>query len=85
MCRGQLWSELGRMHGVGVALRSDKMGTVCHDEVVVECDADRAPDVEAWVKKAMNEGMEAVLNITDEVDIPIEVDARIARGWGERD
>jgi DNA polymerase I len=56
---------------------------VCHDEVVVECDADRAPDVEAWVEKAMIEGMDTVLNGTGETRVPVDVEARIARSWGE--
>jgi DNA polymerase I len=56
---------------------------VCHDEVVVECDAQWAADANAWLKKVMIEGMEAVLNGTEEVHIPVEVDARIARSWGE--
>jgi hypothetical protein len=29
------------------------------------------------------EGMETVLNGTDEVDVPVEVEARIARSWGD--
>jgi hypothetical protein len=41
---------------------------VCHDEVVVECDAERAADVKVWLQKAMIERMEAVLNDADEVD-----------------
>jgi DNA polymerase-1 len=56
---------------------------VCHDEVVVECDADRAPDVEAWVEKAMIEGMDTVLNGTGETRVPVDVEARIARSWGD--
>jgi DNA polymerase-1 len=56
---------------------------VCHDEVVVECTAEQAADVETWLKKAMIEGMEAVLNSTDEVDVPVEVEARTARSWRE--
>jgi hypothetical protein len=56
---------------------------VCHDEVVVKCDAKQATDAKAWLKKAMIEGMEAVLNGTDEVDVSVEVEARIARSWGE--
>jgi DNA polymerase I-like protein with 3'-5' exonuclease and polymerase domains len=56
---------------------------VCHDEVVVECDAEKAADAKAWLEKAMTEGIEAVLNSTDEVDVPVEVEARIARGWGD--
>jgi DNA polymerase-1 len=57
---------------------------VCHDEVVVECETERAADVESWLKKMMIEGMETVLNGTDEVDVPVEVEGRIARTWGER-
>jgi DNA polymerase-1 len=57
---------------------------VCHNEIVVECDAERAADAKAWLEKAMIEGMDAVMNGTDEVDVPVEVEARIARSWGER-
>jgi DNA polymerase I len=56
---------------------------VCHDEVVVECDAERAVDTKAWLERTMIEGMDAVMNGTDEVDIPVEVEARIARSWGD--
>jgi DNA polymerase I-like protein with 3'-5' exonuclease and polymerase domains len=52
---------------------------VCHDEVVVECDAEQAGDVKTWLKKAMNEGMGTVMNGTDELHVPVEVEARIAR------
>jgi DNA polymerase I-like protein with 3'-5' exonuclease and polymerase domains len=51
--------------------------------VVVECDADIAEDVKAWLTKAMIEGKEAVLNSTNEVDVPVEVEVRIARSWEE--
>jgi DNA polymerase I-like protein with 3'-5' exonuclease and polymerase domains len=57
---------------------------VCHDEVVVECETERAADVASCRKKMMIEGMETVLNGTDEVDVPVEVEGRIARTWGER-
>ena len=40
---------------------------VCHDEIVVECGAEQAADAKVWLEKAMIEGMEAVLNSTDEV------------------
>jgi DNA polymerase I-like protein with 3'-5' exonuclease and polymerase domains len=56
---------------------------VCHDEIVVKCDAEQAADVKAWLEKGMIKGMEAVLNGTDEVDVPLEVEARMARSWGE--
>jgi DNA polymerase I-like protein with 3'-5' exonuclease and polymerase domains len=52
---------------------------VCHDEVVVECCAEQAANAKAWLEKAMIEGMGVVLNGTDEVDVPIEIEARIAK------
>jgi DNA polymerase-1 len=56
---------------------------VCHDEIVVECDTEYAVEAKAWLEKAMIEGMKAVLNSTDAVDLPVEVEAQIARRWGE--
>jgi DNA polymerase-1 len=55
---------------------------VCHDEVVVECDAGQAA-AKAWLEKAMVEGMDIVLNGRDEGLVPVKVEARIARSWGE--
>ena len=54
-----------------------------HNEVVVECDAERVLDAKAWLEKAMIEGMEAVLNNADEVAAQVEAGARTARSWGE--
>jgi len=56
---------------------------VCHDEIVIECDAEHAADVKAWLEKAMVEGMDAVINDRDEVHVPVEVEGRIAGSWGE--
>jgi DNA polymerase I-like protein with 3'-5' exonuclease and polymerase domains len=56
---------------------------VCHDEVVVECDEEQAADAKTWLKKAMTEGMDTVVNGTDEVHGPVEVEARIAGDWGQ--
>jgi DNA polymerase-1 len=56
---------------------------VCHDEVVVECDAEQAADTKAWLEKAMIEGMVEVLNSVHGIHVPIEVEARIIRNWGE--
>jgi DNA polymerase I-like protein with 3'-5' exonuclease and polymerase domains len=56
---------------------------LCSDEIVIECDAEQVADAKAWLEKAMIEGMEAVLKGTDEVDVPVEVEVRIARSWGE--
>jgi hypothetical protein len=35
------------------------------------------------MEKAMIEGMNAVMNITGRAPVPVEVEARIARSWGE--
>jgi len=55
---------------------------VCHDEVVIECDAQKAADAKVWLEKAMIKGMDVVLNSADEGDVPVELKARVARGWG---
>ena len=39
---------------------------------IVECDAEQAAEAKAWLEKAMIEAMEAVLNGTDEVCVPVE-------------
>jgi hypothetical protein len=56
---------------------------VCHDKVVVECGAEQVAEAKTWLEEAMIEGMEAVLNGTHKVDVPVEVEARIARSWSE--
>jgi DNA polymerase I len=71
-----LWERRGECPGAVLVL-------VCHDEVVVECEAEQAAEAKVWLEKGMIEGMEAVLNGTDEVDVPLEVEARMARSWGE--
>jgi len=69
-----LWERRGECPGAVPVL-------VCHDELVIECDAERTADAKAWLEKAMIEGMDAITNGRDEV--PVEVEARIARSWGE--
>jgi len=39
---------------------------VCHDEIVVECDVEHAADAKAWLEGTMIEGMDTVLNSTNE-------------------
>lgn len=56
---------------------------VCHNEVVVECSSEGALDAKAQLERAMVEAMEAILNGTDEVDVPVEVEAWIGSSWGE--
>ena len=36
-----------------------------------------------WLEKAMIEGMDTVLNSTEEVCVPVEVEGRLARSWRE--
>jgi hypothetical protein len=80
-------SVLGEIHVLVWERRSECPGAmpvlVCHDEVVVECDAEQADEAKEWLEKAMIEGMAAVINGTDEVNVSVEVEARIARRWQE--
>jgi hypothetical protein len=55
---------------------------VCHDEIVVECGAEQAKDAKAWLEKAMIEGMDTVMNGTDEGSLLVEVESRIDSSWG---
>ena len=75
---GFLWERRGECPGAVPIL-------VCHDEVVVECDAEQAADVKTWMEKAMIEGMDTVLNGADQGHVPVEVEGRIARSWGKGD
>src|SRR5215211_1658371 len=52
---------------------------VCHDEVVVECDVEQSASAMAWLERAMIEGMEAVVNGTNQMGVPLEVEARTTR------
>ena len=54
-----------------------------HDEILVECDEDKAEKVEAWLEKAMIDGMDKVLN-GPEVGgprVPVEVETQIDKSW----
>src|SRR5215203_1602283 len=50
-----------------------------HDEIVVECNEKDVEKAEAWLKKAMIDGMDEVVNIlkVDGTLVPIEVEARV--------
>jgi DNA polymerase-1 len=56
-----------------------------HDEIVVECHWDQVAEVEAWLKKAMVDGMDEVLNASelDGPRVPVEVEVKTGRTWGE--
>lgn len=53
-----------------------------HDELVVECDEEDAEKAKAWLVKAMKDGMDAVVNVS-EPRVPIEVEASVAQTWGD--
>jgi hypothetical protein len=49
----------------------------CHDEIVVEADADGAETAAAWLKAAMVDAMAPLLD-----PVPVEVEVASARTWG---
>ncbi len=55
-----------------------------HDEIVVECDEEEAEKVEAWLTKAMVEGMDEVLNGSESggTYVPVGFEAQIGESWG---
>ncbi len=56
---------------------------VCHDEVVVECDAEQAANAKAWLEEAMIDGMNEVLNgpSVARPRVPVEVETQIGKTW----
>jgi hypothetical protein len=51
--------------------------------VVVECFAEQAADAKAWLERAMIEGVDTVMNSAGKARVPVEVEARMVRRWGE--
>jgi DNA polymerase-1 len=74
---------------LALALLSERRGEcpgavpvlVCHDEVVVECDADKAEEGKEWLVQAMKDGMDAVVNAKEPRTL-IEVEASVTKTWG---
>lgn len=54
-----------------------------HDEIVVECAEKDAEMIEAWLKKAMIDGIEEVLNGhgAEGARVPVEVEVEILKTW----
>jgi DNA polymerase-1 len=54
-----------------------------HDEIVVECDEKEVEKALAWLKQAMIDGMEEVVNglKADSPPVPIEVEAKASETW----
>ena len=55
-----------------------------HDEIVVECDEKDVEKAEAWLKKAMIDGMNEVVDglKAEGPTVPIEVEVESGRSWG---
>ncbi|HKB38709.1 MAG TPA: DNA polymerase [Gemmataceae bacterium] len=51
-----------------------------HDEIVVECDADQADTVAAWLKRAMVDAMAPLI-----APVPVEVEVKVGTTWGGAD
>ena len=54
-----------------------------HDKIVVECDEGDAEEVEAWLKRAMVDGMDGVLNAPDAEGphVPVETEVESGKTW----
>lgn len=48
----------------------------CHDEIVVECDAERAEETAAWLRQAMTEGMAPLIQ-----PVPVQVEVQAGPTW----
>ena len=53
-----------------------------HDDIVVECNEEDAEKAKAWLVKAMKDGMDTVVNVS-EPRVLIEVEASVAKTWGD--
>jgi DNA polymerase I len=71
-----LWERRGECPGAVPVL-------AVHDEIVVECNEDKAEKAQGWLKEAMVEGMEKALNDpnADGLRVPVEVEIKIGKGW----
>ena len=58
-----------------------------HAEIVGDGDEAGAEEVEAWLKKAMVDVMDGVLNPGPDADqpdrVPVEVDVEVVESWGQ--
>lgn len=52
----------------------------CHDEIVLECDADRTEEAAAWLRQAMLDGMAPLID-----PIPVVVEVYCGRDWSMED
>jgi hypothetical protein len=72
---------LFRTHSVLVHASRSQRPFACHDELVIECDADKAEEGKEWLVQAMKDGMDAVVNVLEPY-ILIEMEASVSKSWG---
>jgi DNA polymerase-1 len=65
-----LWERRGQVPGAFPVL-------AVHDEIVVEADTDQAETAAAWIKQAMLDAMQPLIE-----PVPVEVEVKTARTWG---
>ncbi|HYH69232.1 MAG TPA: DNA polymerase, partial [Urbifossiella sp.] len=65
-----LWERRGQCPGAFPVL-------VVHDEIVVECDADREEEAAVWLRVAMVDGMAPLVS-----PVPVEVEVSAGPTWG---
>jgi DNA polymerase-1 len=65
-----LWERRDQVPGASPVL-------AVHDEVVVECAAEEAEKVAAWLRQAMLDGMAPLVE-----PVPVEVEVKVAPSWG---
>jgi DNA polymerase-1 len=53
---------------------------VVHDEIVIECDEDKAEEARDWLMSAMEDGMNMVVNVSEPY-VPIEIETAISDSW----
>ena len=68
----------------GTSVRARSHHSRGAQEVVIECDEGDAKKVETWLKRAMVDGMDGVLNVpdVDESLVPVEVEVESGGTWG---
>jgi DNA polymerase-1 len=65
-----LWQRRGEQPDARLVL-------AVHDELVIECDRDKAEAAGAWLRRAMVDGMRPLLG-----EVPVEVEVKVGQTWG---